>query len=173
MDDHLLGWLRTLDEDRLARVLTHRPDALAAPWPRRLDTLAQRLTNGFAVMEALRRLPLPCLQLAEACLVLTRPTAERLSEVLAAPRAEVERWLDHLYDHALPCPSGEGGARLAGAVRHYWSTPLGLGEPLDHYLSSWTISGDALRALAVNLGLPPHASKRRTVARVCEALSDG
>ncbi|GAA4517834.1 helicase-associated domain-containing protein [Nonomuraea ferruginea] len=172
MDDHLLGWLRTLDEDRLARVLTHRPDALAAPWPRRLDTLAQRLSNGFAVMEALRVLPLPCLQLAEACLVLTRPTAERLAGFLGAPRAEVDRWLDHLYDHALACPSADGEIHLAEAVTRYWSAPLGLGEPLDHYLNSWTISGDTLRTLAGNLGLPSHGGKRRTVARVGEALAD-
>ncbi|MFD2353692.1 hypothetical protein ACFSTC_37200 [Nonomuraea ferruginea] len=152
MDDHLLGWLRTLDEDRLARVLTHRPDALAAPWPRRLDTLAQRLSNGFAVMEALRVLPLPCLQLAEACLVLTRPTAERLAGFLGAPRAEVDRWLDHLYDHALACPSADGEIHLAEAVTRYWSAPLGLGEPLDHYLNSWTISGDTLRTLAQQPG---------------------
>ncbi|MGI5270541.1 helicase-associated domain-containing protein [Nonomuraea sp. CA-218870] len=173
MDDHLLGWLRTLDEDRLARVLTHRPDALAAPWPRRLDTLAQRLSNGFAVMAALRALPLPCLQLAEACLVLNRPTAGRLTGFLAAPRAEVDRWLDHLYDHALACPTADGEIHLAEAVARYWSAPLGLGEPLDHYLNSWTTSGDTLRALARSLGLPPHASKRRMILRVGEALSDG
>lgn len=172
MDDHLLGWLRTLDEDRLARVLTHRPDALAAPWPRRLDTLAQRLTNGFAVMAALRTLPLPCLQLAEACLVLTRPTADRLAEFLGAPRADVDRWLGHLYDHALACPADDGEIRLAEAVARNWSEPLGLGEPLGHYLDSWTISRDALRALSQNLGLPPQASKRRTVARVSAALAD-
>ncbi|MGW4800100.1 hypothetical protein ACWEPC_47555, partial [Nonomuraea sp. NPDC004297] len=65
MEDHLLGWLRTLDEDRLGRVLANRPDAIAAPWPRRLDTLAQRLGNGVAAIDTLRRLPLPCLQLAE------------------------------------------------------------------------------------------------------------
>ena len=54
MDDHLLGWLKTLDEERLARVLANRLDAIAPPWPRRLDTLAQRLGNGFAVMEVMR-----------------------------------------------------------------------------------------------------------------------
>ncbi|GAB3890831.1 hypothetical protein GCM10027612_35690 [Microbispora bryophytorum subsp. camponoti] len=59
MDDHLIGWLTGLDEDRLARVLANRPDAIAAPWPRRLDALAQRLTDTFAVMEVMRGLPLP------------------------------------------------------------------------------------------------------------------
>ncbi|SDJ17773.1 helicase-associated domain-containing protein [Nonomuraea jiangxiensis] len=172
MEDHLLGWLRTLDEDRLGRVLANRPDAIAAPWPRRLDTLAQRLGNGFAVMETLRRLPLPCLQLAEAALAMSRPTAERLATFVAARPDEVTRWLEHLYDHALAWPDGEGVIHLAEGVARWWSAPLSLGEPLDHYLNSWTISNDALHALARNLGLPAQGNKRRVITRVTEALSD-
>lgn len=172
MDDHLLGWLRTLEEDRLARVLINRPDAIAAPWPRRLDTLAQRLGNGFAVMEALRGLPLPSLELAEACLVVPSPTAATLAGFLDVDVEEITPWLDHLYDHALAWPGGDGVIRLAEAVARWWAAPLGLGEGLDHYLNSWTISNDTLRALARNLGLPPHGNKRRTIARVSEVLAD-
>ncbi|NUR90098.1 MAG: helicase-associated domain-containing protein, partial [Nonomuraea sp.] len=58
------------------------------------------------------------------------------------------------------------------AVSRWWAAPLGLGEPLDHYLNSWTISNDTLRALARNLGLPPHGNKRRTILRVSEVLGD-
>ncbi|GAA2650825.1 helicase-associated domain-containing protein [Nonomuraea recticatena] len=174
MDDHLLGWLRTLDEARLARVLSNRPDAIAAPWPRRLDTLAQRLGNGFAVMEAMRALPLPCLEIAQACLVLgDRTPPDRLAAFLDAPVATLTPWLDVLYDHALAWPDDEGRVHLAEAVSRWWAAPLGLGEPLDHYLNSWTVSNDTLRALARNLGLPPHGNKRRTIARVTEVLSDG
>jgi len=172
MDDHLLGWLRTLDEDRLCRILANRPDAIAAPWPRRLDTLAQRLSNGLAAMEALRALPLPCLQLAEACLVQRRATPERLAGFLGTPVEELRPWLDHLYDHALAWPGADGALHLAEAVTRWWTAPLGLGEPLDHYLNSWMISTDTLRALARGLGLPPHANKRRTISRVSEALAD-
>ncbi|RVX39189.1 XPB/Ssl2-like helicase family protein [Nonomuraea polychroma] len=172
MEDHLLGWLRTLDEDRLARILANRPDAIAAPWPRRLDTLAQRLGNGFAVMETLQRLPLPCLQLAEAALALRAPTAEQLAAFVDAPADEVNRWLAHLYDHALAWPGDDGVIHLAEGVARWWAAPLGLGEPLDHYLNSWTISNDALRALARNLGLPAQGHKRRTIARVAETLGD-
>ncbi|MER7499847.1 helicase-associated domain-containing protein [Nonomuraea pusilla] len=172
MEDHLLGWLRTLDEDRLARILANRPDAISAPWPRRLDTLAQRLSNGFAVMEALRTLPLPCLQLAESCLVLRDPTPARLAQFLGAPAAAVTPWLDLLYDHALAWPGADGVIHLTEGVSRWWSAPLGLGEPLDHHLSSWTISNDALRALARRLGLPPHGNKRRTVTRAAEVLAD-
>ncbi|MFG1689485.1 helicase-associated domain-containing protein [Nonomuraea sp. NPDC049269] len=172
MDDHLLGWLRTLDEDRLGRILATRPDAIAAPWPRRLDTLAQRLGNGFAVMEALRGLPLPCLELAQACLVVRHATPERLAAFLGVPAEEMTPWLDLLHDHALAWPDGEGVIRLAEGVSRWWTAPLGLGEPLDHYLNSWTISADTLRSLARNLGLPPHGNKRRTISRASEVLGD-
>ncbi|MFI6597139.1 helicase-associated domain-containing protein [Nonomuraea sp. NPDC050536] len=172
MDDHLLGWLRNLDEDRLGRILENRPDAIAPPWPRRLDTLAQRLGNGFAVMEALRGLPLPCLELAQACLVVREATPERLAEFLGVPVEELAPWLDRLYDHALAWPDAAGSIHLAEAVSRWWAAPLGLGEPLEHYLNSWTISTDALRSLARNLGLPPHGNKRRTIVRVSEVLSE-
>ncbi|MGN9845029.1 helicase-associated domain-containing protein [Nonomuraea sp. H19] len=170
MEDHLLGWLRTLDEDRLARILANRPDAIAAPWPRRLDTLAQRLGNGFAVMETLQRLPLPCLQLAEAALALSGPTAERLAAFAGVPADDVTPWLEHLYEHALAWPGDDGVIHLAEGVARWWAAPLGLGEPLGHYLNSWTISHDALRALARNLGLPAQGNKRRMVTRVTEVL---
>ncbi|MFG1701571.1 helicase-associated domain-containing protein [Nonomuraea sp. M3C6] len=172
MEDHLLGWLRTLDEDRLGRVLANRPDAIAAPWPRRLDTLAQRLGNGFAVMETLRGLPLPCLQLAEAALAMSRPTAETLAAFVDAPAGEVTPWLEHLYDHALAWPDDDGVIHLAEGVVRWWAAPLSLGESLDHYLNSWTISNDALHSLARNLGLPAHGNKRRIITRVTETLSD-
>ncbi|NUT40739.1 MAG: helicase-associated domain-containing protein [Thermoactinospora sp.] len=172
MDDHLLGWLRTLDEDRLARVLTNRQDAIAAPWPRRLESLAQRLTNGFAVMEAMRSLPQPCLELAQTCLVLDSPTVPALAQFLDSTADEVRHWLDGLYDHALAWPDRDGHIHLAEAVSRWWTAPLGLGEPLDHYLNSWTISNDTLRLLSRNLGLPPHGNRRRTIARVAEVLGD-
>ncbi|NUT11090.1 MAG: hypothetical protein HOQ38_11495 [Nonomuraea sp.] len=172
MEDHLLGWLRTLDENRLARILANRPDAIAPPWPRRLDTLAQRLGNGFAVMEAMRGLPLPALQLAEAGLTMSRPTSDGLAAFLGVPAGEVIPWLDHLCDHALAWPDPDGVIHLAEGVARWWSAPLGLGEPLEHYLNSWTISNDALRALARALGVPGHGNKRRTIARVIEVLSD-
>ncbi|SDJ22457.1 Helicase conserved C-terminal domain-containing protein [Nonomuraea maritima] len=173
MEDHLLGWLRTLDEDRLGRILANRPDAIAAPWPRRLDTLAHRLGNGSAVTDVLRTLPLPCLQLAEAALALTRPTPRTLAAFLGTPVRDVTTWLERLHDHALAWPGGDGEIHLAEGATRWWTAPLGLGEPLEHYLNSWSISNDALRALARNLGLPAHGNKRQTIARVIGALSDG
>ncbi|MDF5755722.1 helicase-associated domain-containing protein [Spongiactinospora sp. TRM90649] len=173
MEDHLLGWLRTLDEDRLARLLANRPDAIAAPWPRRLDTLAQRLGNGFAVMEALRGLPLPCLETAQACAVLGgSPTPAELARLLDVREEDVRPWLDRLFDHALGWPDDDGRVHLAQAVSRWWAAPCGLGEPLSSYLNSWTISTDALRSLARGLGVASHGPKRRVAAKVTEILTD-
>ncbi|SNR91616.1 Helicase conserved C-terminal domain-containing protein [Streptosporangium subroseum] len=172
MDDHLLGWLKTLDEERLARVLANRLDALAPPWPRRLDTLAQRLGNGFAVMEVMRGLPLPSLEVAQASLALgdqVRP--EEVARFMGVPEAEVTPWFDLLFDHALAWPDDEGRIRVAGGVARWWTAPCGLGEPLTHYLNSWTVSADALRGLARTLGLQ-QGPKRRTITKVSEVLSD-
>jgi hypothetical protein len=131
MHDHLLGWLKTLDEDRLARVLANRPDALAAPWPRRLDTLAQRLCDEFAVIDVLDRLPLPALQIADACLALGgRPTAEELADALPASTAEVAPWLDRLLDHAIAWPDAAGRIRTAPAVARWWDSLTAL-SPRD------------------------------------------
>ncbi|MBG0829208.1 helicase-associated domain-containing protein [Planomonospora sp. ID67723] len=172
MDDHLLGWLKTLDEERLARVLANRLDAIAPPWPRRLDTLAQRLGNGFAVMEVLRVLPLPALEVAEASLALgDQAGPQTLAGLLGVPESELAPWLDTLFDHALAWPDGEGRVRVVGALARWWTAPCGLGEPLTHYLNSWTVSTDALRGLARSLGLQ-HGPKRRTIARISETLSD-
>ncbi|WP_433254873.1 helicase-associated domain-containing protein [Streptosporangium sp. CA-135522] len=172
MDDHLLGWLKTLDEERLTRLLANRPDAIAPPWPRRLDTLAQRLGNGFAVMAVMRGLALPCLEVAQAALALgDQVDLETLARFMGVPEAEVAPWVDRLFDHALAWPDDEGRIRVAGGVSRWWTAPCGLGEPLSHYLNSWTVSADALRALARSLGLP-QGPKRRTVARVTEVLAD-
>ncbi|ETK36070.1 helicase-associated domain-containing protein [Microbispora sp. ATCC PTA-5024] len=173
MDDHLIGWLTTLDEDRLARVLANRPDAIAAPWPRRLDALAERLIDDFAVMQVMRALPLPPLELLQACLVIGgRPTEDEIARFLGVSTSEVLPWLDHLYDHALAWPGRDGRITLAPGVARWWTAPCGLGEPLGAYLDSWKLSTEALRRICRTLGLPPHGGRRQVVTRISALLAD-
>jgi hypothetical protein len=173
MDDHLIGWLTTLDEDKLARVLANRPDAIAAPWPRRLDALAERLTDDFAVMRVMRGLPLPPLELLQACLIIGgRPTEDELARFLGVSTSEVIPWLDRLYDHAIAWPGPDGRISLAGAVGRWWTAPCGLGEPLSAYLDSWKLSTEALRRVCRTLGLPPQGGRRQLVTRVTALVAD-
>ncbi|MFC0861172.1 helicase-associated domain-containing protein [Sphaerimonospora cavernae] len=173
MDDQLVGWLSALDEDRLARVLANRQDAIAAPWPRRLDALAVRLTDDLAVMEVMRGLPLPPLELLQACLVVgDRPGEDDLARFLGVRTSEVIPWLDHLYDHAVAWPGPDGRINLTPAVARWWTTPCGVGEPLGAYLDSWRLSPDGLRRICRNLRLPVQGSKRQMAARVTALLSD-
>ncbi|MDH2424685.1 helicase-associated domain-containing protein [Sphaerisporangium sp. TRM90804] len=173
MNDHLLAWLTTLDENRLARVLARRPDALAAPWPRRLDTLARRLSDTFAVMEVMRALPLPPLEILQASLVAgTRATPEGLARFLGVTQAELLPWLDDLYDQALAWPGPDGRVHLAEPVARWWTAPCGLGEPLAAYLESWTLNTEGLRRMSRALGVPAQGGRRQLVARVTAALAD-
>ncbi|WP_203982538.1 helicase-associated domain-containing protein [Sphaerisporangium rufum] len=173
MDDHLLDWLTTLDEDRLARVLATRPDAIAAPWPRRLDTLARRLGDDFAVMEVMRGLPLPSLEILQARLVLgDRATADGLARFLGVTPAGLLPWLDGLQDHALAWPGRDGHLRVAGAVSRWWTAPCGLGEPLGAYLDSWTMNTEGLRRMCRTLGLAAHGGRRQLAGRLAGLLGD-
>ncbi|MFC6086763.1 helicase-associated domain-containing protein [Sphaerisporangium aureirubrum] len=173
MDDHLLVWLTTLDEDRLARVLANRPDAIAAPWPRRLDTLARRLSDNFAVMEVMRGLPLPPLEILQACLVVgERATPDELARFLGVTTAEVLPWLEGLYDQALAWPAPDGRLHLAEAVARWWTAPCGLGEALVSYLDSWTLNAEGLRRISRGLGLSSQGGRRQLMARVTAVLGD-
>ncbi|MBB2912014.1 hypothetical protein FHS43_003294 [Streptosporangium becharense] len=146
MDDHLLGWLKTLDEERLARVLANRLDAIAPPWPRRLDTLAQRLGGGPTTIEVIRGLPLPSLQVAQVALALgEEATPGAVARFLGVPEAEVTPWLGLLHDHALAWPDAEGRVHVAAGLARRWDTPCGPGEPPARHPAFRTADADAPR----------------------------
>ncbi|MGH3743106.1 MAG: hypothetical protein ACRDT1_17495, partial [Micromonosporaceae bacterium] len=63
---HLTDWLATLRPAELAEVLLARGDVLAAPAPRTVAELADRLGHPSSVAAAVFRLPLPAVQIAEA-----------------------------------------------------------------------------------------------------------
>jgi len=62
----LAAWLAGLPAEDLARVLVNRPDVVAAPEPRSVQELADRLCGRFSIGGALLSLPRPALQVAEA-----------------------------------------------------------------------------------------------------------
>ncbi len=69
----LTSWLAALDEARLARVLSRRPDATAGSIPRNLSELAQRLCHPDSVAAVLDAAPTPLRQVSEALVALGTP----------------------------------------------------------------------------------------------------
>jgi hypothetical protein len=155
----LTRWLRTLDADRLRQVLAARPDVVRAPEPATLGELADRLQRPGSVALAMPRLPLPCLQAAEALAALRPPVhPARLDQLLGADGAAVGVALNMLADHALVWPGASGELHMAAALRQAWQTPLGLGPGLEEFLAAKT--SEELRRIASALGLT-HTTKKQ------------
>ncbi|MGE7385117.1 helicase C-terminal domain-containing protein [Streptomyces sp. NPDC004126] len=171
----LTAWLGSLDAPRLARVLATRRDAAAAPEPRTLGELADRLQRPGSVALALPPLTLPCLQVAEA-LAARGGAASRdnLAKLLGAADGDAARGLDStlkaLADHALVWPDGTGALRMASPLRQAWEAPLGVDDPLEKLLAGAT--SDELRAMLVALGIKPQSTKQQRLAALVEHHSD-
>ncbi|MFE7949923.1 helicase C-terminal domain-containing protein [Streptomyces sp. NPDC057426] len=168
-------WLGGLDASRLARVLETRRDATAAPEPRSVGELADRLQRPGSVALALPRLALPHLQVAEALAALGAPASrDALAELLEKADGEAARELDAaleaLADHALVWPDGAGKLRMAEALRHAWDAPLGLDAPLEELLTGTT--SDELRGMLAALGVEPPGTKSQRLAALVEHHSD-
>ena len=171
MPHDLLGWLTALGEDRLARILVNRPDAMAPPWPSDLGALAARLIDDVAVLEVIRDLPLPALELIQARLALDGPAGEaRLAAFTGVRTREVRRWLHHLYDRAIAWPGPDGRIVLAPAVARWCPAPLGLGRPFGACTRG--LAAEDLRRAGRLLGLPVRGGRDRLTARIRAVLGD-
>ncbi|MFO7401352.1 MAG: hypothetical protein C0P63_018520, partial [Actinomycetales bacterium] len=171
MPHDLLGWLTALGEDRLARILVNRPDAMAPPRPRDLGALAARLIDDVAVLEVIRDLPLPALELIQARLALDGPAGEaRLAAFTGVRTGEVRRWLHHLYDRAIAWPGPGGRIVLAPAVARWCPAPLGLGRPFGACTRG--LAAEDLRRAARLLGVPVRGGRERLAARIRAVLGD-
>ncbi|MFJ3879195.1 helicase-associated domain-containing protein [Streptomyces sp. NPDC090077] len=171
----LAAWLGSLGAPRLARVLATRKDAAAAPEPRTVGELADRLQRPGSVALTLPPLTLPCLQAAEALAALGGPASrDDLAKLLGAADGEAARGLDftleELADHALVWPDGAGALRMASPLRQAWEAPLGLDSPLEKLLAG--AASEELRAMLVALGIKPPSTKQQRLAALVEHHSD-
>lgn len=173
----LTAWLRGLDEDDLRAVLVARPDTMARPEPRSLSELADRLQRPGSAVLALRRLPRPCLQVAEALVSLgdrvarddlvaflepaddTGTEAGGAPALASAPHTTLDTVLGELAAHALVWPDAEGLLRLAAPLRRFWEAPLGLNPGLDELLG--TCSSEELRGMVSALRLRSPGNRRQ------------
>ncbi|WP_405711320.1 helicase-associated domain-containing protein [Streptomyces xanthophaeus] len=163
----LATWLGSLDGCRLARVLKTRRDAAAAPEPRSVGELADRLQRPGSVALALPQLALPHLQVAEALAALRVPASrDALAELLGAAdddtTRELKAVLEALADHALVWPDGAEKLRVAGPLRQAWDAPLGMDAPLEELLAGAT--SDELRGMLAALDVKPPGSKAQRLA---------
>ncbi|MER7844281.1 helicase C-terminal domain-containing protein [Kitasatospora sp. NPDC096077] len=159
----------------MERVLAARPDAVAAPEPRSVGELADRLQRPASVALALPRLPLPCLQVAEAVAAVAPASRDEVAGLLDATQGERARGLatalEALADRALVWPGGDGRLQIAAPLRSAWSSPLGLDAPLARLLAG--SSSDELARMAAKLGVKPAATrKEQRLAALVEHHSD-
>ncbi|MEW1637348.1 helicase-associated domain-containing protein [Streptomyces sp. NPDC093801] len=170
----LTSWLAGLDGARLARVIATRKDAVAAPEPRSMEEVAERLQRPGSVALVLPQLPLPCLQVAETLAALGVVSRGALARTLGATAPAATRELDvvleALADHALVWPDGDGDLHMAGPLRHAWDAPLGLDAPLETLLEGVTSEG--LRGMLVALGIKPVRTRQQRAAAVLEHHGD-
>nr|MBA2390319.1 helicase-associated domain-containing protein [Geodermatophilaceae bacterium] len=165
------AWLRRLGRDGLAELMRRRSETVAAPHPRSLAELAERLVDPAAVIAVLRRLDLPTLQLTEALAALGgwEVPENALTELLGRPDgADIERPITILRAHALLWRSPD--LSLVGPARTAFGRPLGLAPPAAVLLSGLT--SEDVREIARRLGVRPAGNKAAIVAQTSEALTD-
>ncbi|MGW5741060.1 helicase-associated domain-containing protein [Amycolatopsis sp. NPDC003861] len=152
-DGELLGRLTGLDQDALAKVLAHRPDVLAEPWPRRLDVVAARLASAGSVDAALLGLPMPLVQVLRAvqlwCALGQRPVpVADVARLLGA--TDVESYVDELEDRALLWRDDDG-ITLPQLLHRTGFGAEGLGRPIASLLEE--LGTTRLAKLAQALGI--------------------
>lgn len=163
----LTSWLAALDEARLERVLSRRPDATAGSIPRNLNELGQRLGHPQSVAMILDAAPSPLRQVSEALLALSTPRTEaRLRKLLERREpdhdAAVAGTLERLYDCAIAWSCEDGSIGLAAGLAQVFPRPLGLGPPLHSALER--MPGNSLVRALRNLGEPKPPTRRNDAA---------
>ncbi|WP_405793527.1 helicase-associated domain-containing protein [Streptomyces sp. NBC_01506] len=167
----LTRWLRTLGGEQLQQLFAARPDGTRAPAPLTLGELADRLQRTGSVVQPLERLPLPCLQAAQALAALPAPCApESLRALLGTDPDSLAPVLDVLTGLALVWPDTNGDLHMAPALRHAWESPLGMGPGLAELLDSHT--ADDLRVIATALGLNPGTRRQARHDAILDTYED-
>ncbi|MET7855955.1 helicase-associated domain-containing protein [Streptomyces sp. NPDC005318] len=125
-----------------------------APDPLSLGELAERLQRIGSVVDALNKLPLPCLQLAQTLAALPQPAPRTALETLLGTDAQgISAALDTLTAQALVWPDPAGRLHMTPALRGAWESPLGLGQGVAELLAA--VTSAELGRTATKLGLKP------------------
>lgn len=172
----LLDRLAGLDEAGLARVLANRADALDAPWPRRLEDLARRLSSPDSIVRAMRGLTKPGFQAMRAIRLLTalRGGSEfgpgEVATWLGAGIADVAPILDSLADRMLAWVDGKGRVRTPPSYEVIAVDFAGLGTSIANYLPQKTV--EQLKTMTTTLSVNGDGRKGQIVDRMLEFFRD-
>lgn len=176
----LVRWLAALDADRLAEVLTRRPEVLTTA-PRSLAELAGRLQTRDSVTVAFQGLPLPAAQVIEVMQAIGGRSVprERLAGMFgrAVDDPDLDATLRTLAQRALVWPDPAGTAlHMAGPLWSAFPHPLGLGPPVErllHALPPGRLGAIAAAlGLTATLGLTDGRGKKDALRAVCRHLTD-
>ncbi len=162
--------LRELDAEALTALVTARPDTVAAPEPRSLDELAQRLSSSNSVRRALQQLPVPAIQLLEVLQALGDGCRrDQLERFLDVEPETLDGLLATLSRLALAWPERDT-VRITAALAHFTADPLALGSPAEALLTPLTV--EQLRTISAEYRVPGQPRKAELVGALVEILSD-
>ncbi len=162
--------LRGMDAETLTALITARADVIAAPEPRSLDEVAQRLSSDKSVRRAVQQLPVPAIQLLEVLQAVGDDCG----------RGELERFLDvgpdtldgllaTLRGLALAWPEGDA-VRVTPALARFTTDPLALGDTAEALLGALPV--EQLRTIGAQYRVPGQPRKAELVQALVEILTD-
>jgi hypothetical protein len=156
----LLDWLATLEQGALTEVLAGRADVCGPTEPAGLDDLAERLQQRQSVERALKRLPRPCVQVAETAAALGQnATRASVTAALDGPGAAVDDALTVLERHALVWPGHGGVLHVAETLQERWPKRRG---------ATWRTPFDPFPPVLPTVPVDPERVKLTAAARLGE-----
>lgn len=174
----LLEWLKSRTEQELARVLSNRLDVLEPPWPRRLDDLAQSLSDHESTLVATYHIPLPAnqvlamLQLAEGISLESNTEISRLVSLLEDADEDGVRdiIIGMLQPWALAWIGPDGRVFINEQLRGSTLRHFGLGR---HYATVLPgLKMEELNRIAVALGVRGGTRKQDFIDRLTRWFAD-
>jgi hypothetical protein len=174
-DEALLAWLAGRSSEELAEILENRPDALREPWPRRLGSVAERLSRDASIERAGFMLTAPAFQLLAAVQIYGTLNDEyeisvpALAKLLEASENEVNAAVKTLSGLALAWIT-DGTIRIPEGLRADGSGHYGLGQAIGPLLSRLTVAG--LQEACHAVGLRADGRKSLVAAQLLEFYRD-
>ncbi|WP_143047052.1 helicase-associated domain-containing protein [Amycolatopsis xylanica] len=175
-EEPLVGLLTKLSRAELAELLGNRPDALEAPWPRRMSDLADRLCQPESVELAVASVTAPELQVLSAIQLRVAlgdhdgVEVSAVAEFLGTTYREIEAVVAMLARRALVWIE-YGVIQVPEVLQVVGYRRFRLGTPLAQLLSSITV--EYLKAKSATLGLPTRGTRQDQLDGLLGYLRDG